>query len=236
MIQIVSAYLLKQKGTIDEGDGPSKTKIVDRRWLINMFRNYGQLAQKHLYVGPRAGGYWRVSDLLRKWGDNTSDTTTIDGKLMNNSYTTPEGMNSFQEYSNYVWVFAQSGNWSGGAMYFTDSFDGPYYEIMDTSTALIESFDIREIYTGNGSSTTQYWTGTLGTLPSSSRSNHSGDTTTFERTCTAHPIYLNIGAPVFSSLTAGLAYCDAVSAYLQRMTEQNLQGISDALDASLNMP
>lgn len=241
MIQIVSAYLLKQKGTIDEGDGPSKTKIVDRRWLINMFRNYGQLAHEHFYVGLPDGGYWRFATLNRKWKSvdpPESDTTTIDGKMQADHYTTPEGIFSFAQCSNYVWVYAQDGEWSDNPMCFTDTFDSPFYQIMDSGYSVYYTFDVREDYSGREGSAepyTHYWTASHVNYAKSSTSNHSDDGL-FERDCTAHGISLNIGAPVFSSMEAGLAYCDAVTAYLQRMTEQNLQGISDALDASLNMP
>ena len=246
MIQVVSAYLLKQRGEVIEDGGGSKDKIVDRRWIINKFRMFGPLTYKHLYASVPTGGFVQISSLYRDLGHwevfdgsakwvSEPDNTTIKGKMSSEHYMTPDGDISFREYSNYLWIWhTASETWSGAEPYFGSTFTTATYRIMDNMIVTGADFDIEE--TGVGYK--RDWNATLSLFPRSSGSDRSirQEDGVLMREARAYPIGLRLGCPVFSTLEDGQRYVDAVAEYLSSMTSEHLDDVSDALNYSENMP
>lgn len=222
MIQIVSAYLLKQQGHVSDEVNP-KSKIVTRSKFKQMLALYPTAFEYHttFLPPPIAGGYLAeaYTDYMESTGDLNTKTQTF--------LVLPSGeLNPSIGY----WVKKETGNYRVMDSGYTFS-DVPNYVLMEYATRCVIPCDKKvkdlvnrtEIVTSSG---IIQWAASGKTESITSALTY-GDTSCYR-------LPLDIFLPIFDSDEKGADYVDKATRYHNDPTQANYEDVCDTIDQALN--
>ncbi len=247
MIQVVSAYLLIQRGEVTDDD-PTHQKIEYvpksrfKRWLYEDPLRY----EKHLFVGFGGSSTLygnKTYHLPTIWHDKYTERVRITARAdSSEEYTTLDGESSLRELDYRTWGLISNSTFSqtyiGGYGFSTgaDTINNiQYYENRTTTQFPVhETVDISR----NGSGTTpppepvegDYAHGGFAAEYYEIRSTEYEE----DEWWAFYSARMVSGVPVFTSYEDGMDYCDKVRAYRENQSSANYQAACDAIDKCIN--
>ena len=248
MIQLVSAYILKQGGKISDPD-PShhKGKLAKKGAITKLYQQYGAQAFAHMgIVWPVSGGYVGMARNENRWGRQTYENPYMESRLMywgkpQSPFVNADGDECLYQTSDYKYW----GMIGTSVMYFDmcRAHSVPCRSILfrhgASSANVIVNFD----YKGDGwganyeEHTERTWEASgveqCGGIAIAYGELIDGDTRVQAKDI-VYGISVFIKMPVFNSVEDYQRYEQAVEAYLSNPSDANLQAIQDAMDYSEN--
>ena len=242
MIQIVSAYLIKQRGRVTDDD-PSHVlpkyipKNMFKQWLMNDPLNY----DKHIFVGFSSNSivhqitaHHNATMFLPEY--DQTDTYAISPKT-ENQYTTLDGNRSVKQLAARTWGLLNNSE-------FSQSYIGGYSCTSDGAINNISYYEVSS-QTSFVFSETKSMIRTNGVQPDPSVTDDIGYGTFAAETQRRSWIYddwfatfysarIVNGVPVFTTYEAGMNYCDKLVRYLEDQSSSNYQDVCNAIDAAIN--
>ena len=242
MIQVVSAYLLIQRGQVTDDD-PSHVhpkyvpKSRFKRWLLEDPLEYS----KHLSIGcPPSSKILECFSTHRAtlWDPYYEQTNTYTiSHNPSTEFTTKDGMKSAMQLGNLTWGYSHEEVYtigdidSGSTWTDTEIRVITYYE--NSSIISIPFSEHRTMIRTAGVEPEPDKTAGI-TYNTLSAEYHKCPYLYDDWIATFYSMPIVNGVPIFSSIEAGQDYCSKVSAYRSSQTTANYEAVCAAIDGCIN--